>query len=98
MLKKSPHILITTLESIAIIINSPKFVEKFTHLESIIIDEIYSLAENKRDARLNLTIERLFELSIMPIVNIRLSVSIALVEKVVNYLINSKNDCCGDKN
>lgn len=33
MARKSPHILITTPESLAIMINSPKFVEKFTRLD-----------------------------------------------------------------
>jgi len=77
MAKKYPHISITTPESLAVMINSPKFVEKFARLEFMIIDEIQSLAENKRGTHLNLTIERIQEIPIMPIVRIGLSVTVS---------------------
>ena len=93
MLKKSPHLLITTPESAAIMIASPKFVEKFARLEFIIIDEIHALAENKRGVHLNITIERICELSVMPIVRIGLSATVAPLEKVANYLVGVGRDC-----
>jgi len=48
MLKKTPHIIITTPESFAIMLTSPKLREKFLDTEWVIIDEIHALAENKR--------------------------------------------------
>jgi ATP-dependent Lhr-like helicase len=93
MAKKSPHILVTTPESLAIMINSPKFVEKFARLEFMIIDEIHSLAENKRGTHLNLTIERLQEISIMPIVRIGLSATVSPLERVAHYLVGEGRDC-----
>jgi ATP-dependent Lhr-like helicase len=93
MTKKAPHILITTPESLAIMINSPKFVEKFARLEFMIIDEIHSLAENKRGTHLNLTIERLQEISIMPIVKIGLSATVSPLERVAHYLVGEGRDC-----
>lgn len=93
MARKSPHILITTPESLAIMINSPKFVEKFTRLEFMIIDEIHSLAENKRGTHLNLTIERIQEISIMPIVRIGLSATVSPLERVAHYLVGEDRDC-----
>ncbi len=93
MAKKCPHILVTTPESLAIMINSPKFVEKFARLEFIIIDEIHSLAENKRGTHLNLTIERLQEISIMPIVRIGLSATVSPLERVAHYLVGEERDC-----
>ncbi len=93
MAKKSPHIIVTTPESLAIMINSPKFVEKFARLEFMIIDEIHSLAENKRGTHLNLTIERLQEISIMPIVRIGLSATVSPLERVAHYLVGEGRDC-----
>jgi len=58
MLKKVPHILITTPETIAIVLNSVKFAEKMNALEFLIIDEIHALASNKRGVHLSLSVER----------------------------------------
>src|SRR3989338_8641052 len=63
MLKHTPHILITTPESLAIMLNSPKFKEKLTNVQWLIVDEIHALAENKRGVHLSLTIERLQRMS-----------------------------------
>ena len=48
MLKVPPHILITTPETLSILLVAPKFREKLSHVKYVIIDEIHSLAENKR--------------------------------------------------
>ena len=48
MLKKPPHILITTPETLSILLVAPKFREKLSNVKYVIIDEIHSLAENKR--------------------------------------------------
>ncbi len=92
MLKKSPQILITTPESLAIMLNSPKFSEKLSLVEFLIIDEIHSLAENKRGVHLSLTLERLQELSRMEITRIGLSATIAPLESVAHYLVGVR-DC-----
>ncbi|HLC71832.1 MAG TPA: DEAD/DEAH box helicase, partial [Candidatus Nanoarchaeia archaeon] len=63
MLKFTPHILITTPESLAIILNSPKFSEKLKDVQWLIVDEIHALAENKRGVHLSVTIERLQRIS-----------------------------------
>ncbi|MFZ5955101.1 MAG: ATP-dependent helicase [Nanoarchaeota archaeon] len=93
MMKKAPHILITTPESLAIMINSPKFSEKFNLIEFCIIDEIHSLAENKRGVHLSLTIERLQELSRIEITRIGLSATIAPLEKIAYFLVGENREC-----
>jgi ATP-dependent Lhr-like helicase len=93
MAKKSPHILVTTPESMAIIINSPKFSEKFALLEFLILDEIHSMAENKRGVHLSLTIERLQELSRVPLTRIGLSATVAPLEKIAHYLVGTGREC-----
>ena len=93
MAKKIPHILVTTPESLAIMINSPKFSEKLSLVEFMIIDEIHSLAENKRGVHLNLTIERLQELSKIEMARIGLSATVAPLDKIANYLVGTGRMC-----
>lgn len=90
MSRKAPHILVTTPESLAIMINSPKFSENFSLLEFVIVDEIHSLAENKRGVHFSLTLERLEELSSLPLTRIGLSATVAPLEKVANYLVGQE--------
>ncbi|XVH31756.1 ATP-dependent helicase [Haloferacaceae archaeon DSL9] len=59
MLEKTPHILNTTPETLAILLNSPKFREKLRTVEYVVVDEIHSLAENKRGTHLSVSLERL---------------------------------------
>jgi len=59
MLETTPHILNTTPETLAILLNSPKFKEKLETVEYVIVDEIHSLAENKRGTHLAVSLERL---------------------------------------
>jgi len=62
MLRKSPHILNTTPESLAILLSSPRFREKLRSVRWVIVDEIHSLAASKRGVHLSLSLERLEEL------------------------------------
>ncbi|RLM57326.1 ATP-dependent helicase [Halobellus sp. Atlit-31R] len=62
MLHETPHILNTTPETLAILLNAPKFREKLRSVEYVIVDEIHSLAENKRGTHLSVSLERLEEL------------------------------------
>jgi ATP-dependent Lhr-like helicase len=93
MLKESPHILVTTPESLAIMINSPKFSEKLKSLEFVIIDEIHSLAENKRGVHLSISLERLQDMSIFPIVRVGLSATVSPLPKIANYLVGQNREC-----
>jgi len=59
MLETTPHVLNTTPETLAILLNSPKFREKLRTVEYVIVDEIHSIAENKRGTHLSVSLERL---------------------------------------
>ncbi|WP_318569216.1 ATP-dependent helicase [Salinigranum marinum] len=59
MLEVTPHVLNTTPETLAILLNSPKFKEKLRTVEYVVVDEIHSLAENKRGTHLSVSLERL---------------------------------------
>src|SRR5829696_5646012 len=59
MLRKTPHILITTPESLHILLTSVRGRSIFTALRAVIVDEIHAVAGTKRGAHLALTLERL---------------------------------------
>jgi ATP-dependent Lhr-like helicase len=59
MLETTPHVLNTTPETLAILLDSPKFREKLRTVEYVVVDEIHSIAENKRGTHLSVSLERL---------------------------------------
>ena len=86
MLKKTPHILITTPETLQIILNAPKFREKLTTVKYVIIDEIHDLCDSKRGVSLSISLERL-QLLAGPFVRIGLSATQAPVEEIAQFLV-----------
>jgi ATP-dependent Lhr-like helicase len=93
MLRKPPHILITTPESLAIILNSPRFSQKLNSVRYFIVDEIHSLCESKRGTHLALSLERLeHDLSRAP-VRIGLSATIAPIDEVAKFLVGTHRNC-----
>ncbi|MBN2112356.1 ATP-dependent helicase [Candidatus Woesearchaeota archaeon] len=92
MLKTPPHILITTPESLAILLSSIKFIEHLKDVEWCIIDEIHALAENKRGVHLSLSMERLSNLA-SHMTRIGLSATVAPLDEIAGFLAGSKRDC-----
>ncbi len=92
MARKTPHIIVTTPETLAIVITSPKFNEKLSKLEYVIVDEVHALT-NKRGAYLSLTLERLNELSVIEPVRIGLSATISPLEEIARFLVGVERDC-----
>lgn len=91
MLKKPPHILITTPETLSILLVAPKFREKLSHVKYVIIDEIHSLADNKRGVHLSLSLERLHHL-IGGFTRIGLSATVSPLEEVAKFLVGYEYD------
>lgn len=91
MLRKAPHILVTTPETLGIIINAPKFKEKLKHIEYVIVDEIHSLSENKRGSHLSLSLERLEEMCENGLTRIGLSATQAPIKEIANFLVGYEN-------
>ena len=92
MLRKSPHIFITTPESLAICLTSPKFKEMLTTVDWCIVDEIHSLAENKRGVHLSLSLERLQDVA-GNITRIGLSATCEPLEEIARFLVGTERDC-----
>src|SRR5580700_10441798 len=59
MLRRPPHILVTTPESLFILLTSTRFREKLGAVRYVIVDELHAVAGDKRGAHLALTLERL---------------------------------------
>ncbi len=59
MLRNPPHILVTTPESLYILLTAARFRQNLTCVETVIVDEIHAVAGNKRGAHLALSLERL---------------------------------------
>jgi ATP-dependent Lhr-like helicase len=89
MLKKPPHILITTPETLAIILAAPKFSQSMNEARWVIVDEIHSLASGKRGTLLSLSLEGLNRIS-PNLTRVGLSATVAPLEEVAHYLVGNK--------
>ena len=91
MLRKPPHILITTPETLSIILVAPRFREKLSHVKYVIVDEIHALADNKRGAHLSLSLERLQHL-IGYFTRIGLSATVNPLERIARFLVGYQDN------
>lgn len=85
MLRKPPHILITTPESFAIMLTTTKFREKLSEAEWVIVDEVHALADNKRGTHLSISLERLNATN--NFCRVGLSATVSPLIEVANYLV-----------
>lgn len=92
MTRKSPHILITTPESLAIMLNAPKFMHKLEGVAWIVVDEVHALADNKRGVHLSLSLERLERLS-SHMSRIGLSATISPLDEIARFLVGTGRSC-----
>ena len=86
MLKRPPHILVTTPESLYILLTSERSRAVLRDVETVIVDEIHAVADDKRGAHLALSLERLEALSHRRPVRIGLSATQKPIEEVAHFL------------
>jgi ATP-dependent helicase Lhr and Lhr-like helicase len=86
MLKRPPHILVTTPESLYILLTADKSRAILRDVETVIVDEIHAVADDKRGAHLALSLERLEALTHKPPVRIGLSATQKPIEDVAHFL------------
>src|SRR6478672_1691334 len=86
MLRKTPHILITTPESLHILLTSVRGRTMFSALRAVIVDEIHAVAGTKRGAHLALTLERLAQLAPDAPQRIGLSATQRPLEEIARFL------------
>src|SRR5713226_10733570 len=86
MLKNPPHILVTTPESLYILLTAEKSRAILRDVETVIVDEIHAVADDKRGAHLTLSLERLEALTNRQPVRIGLSATQKPIEDVAHFL------------
>ena len=86
MLKRPPHILVTTPESLYILLTAEKSRAILRDVETVIVDEIHAVADDKRGVHLALSLERLEALTHKPPVRIGLSATQKPIEEVARFL------------
>lgn len=91
--RKPPHILVTTPESLTLLLSQPAWLAVFKTVRFLIIDELHALIENKRGSLLMVSAERLEEIALQPVVRIGLSATIAPLEDVAAYLTGPGRPC-----
>jgi ATP-dependent Lhr-like helicase len=91
MLKRPPHILVTTPESLYILLTADKSRAILRDVETVIVDEIHAVADDKRGAHLALSLERLEALCHRAPVRIGLSATQKPIEEVAHFLTGNRN-------
>jgi ATP-dependent helicase Lhr and Lhr-like helicase len=86
MLKKPPHILVTTPESLYILLTAEKSRAILREVETVIVDEIHAVADDKRGSHLAISLERLDALSHKSPTRIGLSATQKPIEAVAHFL------------
>lgn len=96
MLKKPPHILITTPESIYLLLTSEGGRKMLKTVKTVIVDEIHAVARDKRGVHLALSLERLDRLAGRKPPRIGLSATQRPIEEIARFLVGTaKIDASG---
>jgi ATP-dependent Lhr-like helicase len=91
MAKRPPHVLITTPESLYILLTSKSGRSALRGVRTLILDELHAAAGNKRGSHLSLSVERLCALADGPVTRIGLSATQRPIEEVARFLVGSRS-------
>jgi ATP-dependent Lhr-like helicase len=94
MLKQPPHILVTTPESLYLILTSERAREMLRSVRTVIVDEIHAVARDKRGSHLALSLERLATLARGPVQRIGLSATQKPIEEIARFLMGTGRPPC----
>jgi len=86
MLRKPPHILVTTPESLYLLLTAERSREMLRTARTVIVDEIHAVIGTRRGAHLALTLERLQQVTTKPLLRLGLSATQKPIEEVAKYL------------
>ena len=90
MLKRPPHILVTTPESLYILLTAEKSRAILRDVETVIVDEIHAVAGSKRGAHLALSLERLEAITTKPPTRIGLSATQKPLADIAHFLTGGR--------
>ncbi|MEA2464674.1 MAG: ATP-dependent helicase Lhr and Lhr-like helicase, partial [Acidobacteriota bacterium] len=97
MLKTPPHILVTTPESLYLLLTSERSREMLRSVRTVIVDEIHALIGSRRGAHLALTLERLQQVAERPLLRLGLSATQKPIEDVARYLVGARAEGQGPR-
>jgi ATP-dependent Lhr-like helicase len=89
MLRHPPHILVTTPESLYLLLTSVRGREMLRGVRTVIVDEIHALARDKRGSHLALSLERLAELTGVQPTRIGLSATQRPIDEIAHFLVGA---------
>jgi ATP-dependent Lhr-like helicase len=93
MLRTPPHILVTTPESLYLLLTAARTREMLRSVRTVIVDEIHAVIGTRRGAHLSLTLERLQQIAARPVQRIGLSATQRPVEEVARFLVGASRPC-----
>ncbi len=93
MRKRPPHVVVTTPESLHILLTSTSGRKMLATTRTVIVDEIHALAPNKRGAHLALSLERLEALAGRRLVRVGLSATQKPIDEIGKFLVGASGDC-----
>ncbi|HEX4638761.1 MAG TPA: DEAD/DEAH box helicase [Chthoniobacterales bacterium] len=91
LIKLPPHILVTTPESLYLLLTSDSGRKMLSSVRTVIIDEIHAVVDDRRGSHLALSIERLAALTKQPLQRIGLSATQKPIEEVARFLVGTRN-------
>ncbi|MBV8745005.1 MAG: DEAD/DEAH box helicase, partial [Xanthobacteraceae bacterium] len=94
MRRKPPHIVVTTPESLYVLLGSESGRKMLATTRSVVVDEIHAIAGNKRGTHLALSLERLSALCDDRLVRIGLSATVKPIETVAHFLVGVGHGKC----
>src|SRR6267154_1306478 len=89
MVKRPPHILVTTPESLYLLLTSERARKMLATVRTVIVDEIHAVARDKRGSHLALSLARLEHLVGRPLQRIGLSATQKPIEQIAQFLTNA---------
>src|SRR5881296_1206592 len=90
LVKKPPHILVTTPESLYLLLTSDSGRQMLSTARTLILDEIHAVVDDRRGAHLALSVERLAALTKNPLQRIGLSATQKPIEEVARFLVGTR--------
>jgi ATP-dependent Lhr-like helicase len=93
ILRTPPHILVTTPESLYLLLTADRSRQMLRTVRTVIVDEIHAVIGTRRGAHLALSLERLQEVADAPLVRVGLSATQRPIEAVARFLVGAHGDC-----
>ena len=94
MRRRAPHIVVTTPESLYILLGSQSGRDMLATCRTVIVDEVHAVAGNKRGSHLALSLERLHELTGGTLTRVGLSATQKPIDEVARFLIGHDASAC----